>query len=250
MSELTIGQAAQLLGISKRTLRHWDEIGLLQPSFRSWGDYRLYTEDDLDVALEILVYRETGMPLKEIAEIVNGGESSLVRLRNQQQHLKQQLARLRQMHDAVTTILERDLTMTEKIQAMGTSWAEYAEEAEARWGDTPEWEQSQEKQQAMTAGDWAKAKEEMESFAIALAAAEDAGVAPGTAEAKKLVYRHRTQVAQWYECTAEKQVCLARMFLADERFHAAYAGRQEFLLRIVEKQAELEGVDLSAVEWR
>lgn len=237
VSELTVGQAAKLLGISARTLRHWDEIGLLQPSYRSWGDYRLYNGDDLDMALEILVYRETGMPLKDIAAILHEGASRTERLRRQQQHLQQQLARLRQMNDAVTAMLERNMTMAEKIESLGDKWAA---EAQERWGDTPEWEQAQKRGKAV----------DMADFATALADAEQRGVVPGSAEALELVERHRAQIEQWYDCSREKQVCLARMYIADERFHEAYAGRQEYLLSLVEKQAELEGIDLSAVQWR
>lgn len=247
MSELTVGRAAELLGISARTLRHWDDIGLLKPSYRTWGDYRLYTEDDLEVALEILVYRETGMPLKDIAAIVHEGASKVERLRRQQAHLQQQLARLRQMNDAVTTMLERNLTMAEKLENMGTKWQEYAEEAEARWGETPEWKQAQERGSGV---DMAAVKREMADFAAALIDAAERDIQPGTAEAVELVNRHRAQIEQWYDCSREKQVCLARMYVADERFHEAYVGRQEYLLALVEAQAALEGVDLANIQWR
>lgn len=244
VSELTIGQAAELLGVSTRTLRHWDDIGLLQPSFRSWGDYRLYTEGDIDTAMEILVYRETGMPLKDIASIIHGGAPARERLTHQQKYLANQLARLRRMHDAVTEMLEREMTMTEKMDALGDQWAE---EAEARWGETPEWFQAQGRRKNV---DMAAAQQELEAFAAALVDAAERDIAPGSPEALELVERHRAQIGQWYDCSREKQVCLARMYVADERFHQAYAGQHEFLLKLVEAQAELEGIDLSQVQWR
>lgn len=248
MSELTIGQAAEVLGVSARTLRHWEDIGLLVPSYRSWADYRLYTEEDLEAALEILVYRETGMPLKDIAEIVSGAPSR-DRLIKQQEHLARQIARLRQMHGAVTAMLEKEMTMQEKIEAMG-DWNQYADEAEQRWGDTPEWQQAQRKHQSMSQGDWAAAKVEMEAFTAALVDAHSQGIQPGSEAARELVLRHRAQISQWYECTPHKQVCLARMYVADERFHQAYAGKQDYLLELVEAQAKQEGVDLEDVQWR
>ena len=45
--ELTVGQVAGLVGVSVRTLHHWDEIGLVVPSARSWAGYRLYGLDDV-----------------------------------------------------------------------------------------------------------------------------------------------------------------------------------------------------------
>lgn len=74
--ELTIGEAARFLGVSVRTLHHWDSIGLLSPQWRtSTGDYRLYTDSDLEQGQRILIYREAGMPLKTIAELLDATKS-------------------------------------------------------------------------------------------------------------------------------------------------------------------------------
>lgn len=249
MNELTIGEAADLLGITPRTLRHWDDIGLLTPSFRSWGDYRLYTEADLDRAWEILVYRETGMPLKDIAGLIDGHLSRHNRLAAQRAHLEEEIVRLGRMRDAVTALLEGELTMTDKAELFGQDWTQYEAEAQERWGDTPEWEQAQRAQRDMTAADFAAVQQEMADFNTALAAAREVGVVPGSAEARELVLRHRAQVSQWYDCTPAKQVCLARMYVADERFAATYEGLAPYLLELVEAQAEAEGVDLANVQW-
>lgn len=48
-NEYTVGEAAAILGVTPRTLRHWDDIGVLSPSRRTSTDYRLYTEDDLEL---------------------------------------------------------------------------------------------------------------------------------------------------------------------------------------------------------
>lgn len=244
VSELTIGQAAELLGVSTRTLRHWDDIGLLQPSFRSWGDYRLYAESDIDMAMEILVYRETGMPLKDISSIIHGGGPTRERLEHQQKYLASQISRLRRMYDAVTEMIEKDMTMTEKMDVLGDQWAA---EAESRWGDTTEWAQAQQRRKGV---DMAAVQQEFEAFAASLVDAAERDITPGSPEALELVERHRAQVEQWYDCSREKQVCLARMYVLDERFHEAYAGQHEFLLKLVEAQAELEGIDLAQVRWR
>ena len=49
--------------------------------------------------------------------------------------------------------------------------------------------------------------------------------------------------------TAEKQVLLARMYTGDERFNATYQGHADYLLTLIEAQAEKEGVDLTDVQW-
>ena len=47
MTTWTVGQVADLFGVTVRTLHHYDEIGLLVPSERSRAGYRLYTDGDL-----------------------------------------------------------------------------------------------------------------------------------------------------------------------------------------------------------
>ena len=66
----TVGEAAELAKVSVRTLHHYDEIGLLEPSDRSEAGYRLYTVDDLERLQQILLFRELGFALPEIRAIV------------------------------------------------------------------------------------------------------------------------------------------------------------------------------------
>lgn len=87
MTDRTIGEAAELLGVTTRTLRHWDSIGLLQPSWRTTTDYRLYTEDDVERALQILIYRAAGIGLKDIAEVLDQPDSANQHLRRQRELL-------------------------------------------------------------------------------------------------------------------------------------------------------------------
>ena len=63
---LTVGQVSTRLGVTVRTLHHWDEIGLAPPSLRTYAGYRLYTADDLERLHRIVVYRELGLGLEPI----------------------------------------------------------------------------------------------------------------------------------------------------------------------------------------
>ncbi|MCB0911716.1 MAG: MerR family transcriptional regulator, partial [Propionibacteriaceae bacterium] len=62
-----IGEVAERTGLTRRTLRHYDELGLLVPASRSWGDYRLYDEADLLRLLQIQNLKALGLSLAEIA---------------------------------------------------------------------------------------------------------------------------------------------------------------------------------------
>ncbi|MBC3185650.1 MerR family transcriptional regulator [Corynebacterium sp. zg-331] len=245
--DYTIGQAAEILGVTPRTLRHWESVGLLEPRWRTLSEYRLYTEGDLERGLQILVYREAGVPLAQIGELIDTPGTCRERLQRQREVLVAKIARLRGMIRAVDEILEGETIMSVEEQAR--SWAQYRAEAQERWGDTPEWEQSRERMKEMTAGDWEEAAAEAAAFREALAEAAERGVAPGSPEADGLALRHRAEIGRWYEVTPSKQVLLARMYVADDRFAEAYGQYRDYLRDLVEARAEKEGVNLDDVRW-
>ena len=67
---LTVGQMAELAGVTVRTLHHYDALDLLTPGGRSESGYRLYEDADCERLQEILFYRELGFGLGEINEIL------------------------------------------------------------------------------------------------------------------------------------------------------------------------------------
>lgn len=71
MEWLKIGEVARRTGLTPRTLRHYDDLGLLVPSGRSGGDYRLYGRDDLDRLLAIQHLKSLGLSLEQIAQALD-----------------------------------------------------------------------------------------------------------------------------------------------------------------------------------
>ena len=67
---MTIKEMSELTGVSARTLRYYDEIGLFHPNGRSEDGYRLYDEKELEVLRQILYFRELDIPLRSIKEII------------------------------------------------------------------------------------------------------------------------------------------------------------------------------------
>lgn len=65
-----IGELADRAGMSLRTLRHYDEVGLLTPSGRTEGGFRLYTESDLARLLVIRRMKPLGFSLDEMAALL------------------------------------------------------------------------------------------------------------------------------------------------------------------------------------
>ena len=68
---LRIGEVARRTGLTQRTLRHYDQLGLLVPGGRSDGDYRLYSRADLERLLEIQHLKSLGLSLAEVAEALD-----------------------------------------------------------------------------------------------------------------------------------------------------------------------------------
>ncbi|MBE7368949.1 MerR family transcriptional regulator [Ramlibacter pallidus] len=81
---LKVGELARSTGLTVRTLHHYDEIGLLQPSGRSGSGYRLYAEADVARLHAIQALRHLGLPLAEIGPLLDGSEAAPQRVIEQQ----------------------------------------------------------------------------------------------------------------------------------------------------------------------
>lgn len=257
---MTVGQVAELVGVSVRTLHHWDEIGLAVPSARSSADHRLYSESDVHRLEMVLVYRETGMPLSIIAEVL--GDSAL----GEREYLKQQrkllvarISHLQQRISAVDQLLRengmgRKLTSAQRAEILGTGWdPAWEDEAEERWGHTEDWKQSKRKVDAMTRHDWMMANRDVAVLEEALTEAFQSGIEPGTDRANELAELHREWLQTYVDTSISKQVLMARLYTEDPRFQSHYDDRAPGLARwvrdIVEANARANGVDPDTAEW-
>jgi DNA-binding transcriptional MerR regulator len=104
---LRVGQVAEATGLTVRTLRHYDEIGLLVPSDRSAAGYRLYSDGDLERLYRILALRGMGFPLGEIATVMaREGEDPRPAVRRHIERIDEQLRVARQLRDRLARILD------------------------------------------------------------------------------------------------------------------------------------------------
>ena len=221
---MTVGEVSTLLGVSVRALHHWDESGLVHPSRRSDAGYRLYCETDIMRIQQVLVYRQTGMSLADIKEVLDEpGADAVTHLRRQRELLQGQVSRLQQMLLSIDTILDMQqlggrLSLAETVEIWGTDWDPvYLAEAQAKWGDTEEWAESARRKARMTRADWEQAHSETVALETALAEAMHSGVEPGSPEANALARWHRKDLNRWFEVSTTKQVVIARSYVADER---------------------------------
>ncbi|WP_433291686.1 MerR family transcriptional regulator [Pseudonocardia sp. CA-142604] len=67
---MQIGEAAERVGLSLRTIRHWDEVGLVMPSARSTGGFRLYTEADIERLALVKTLKPLDFSLEQMRELL------------------------------------------------------------------------------------------------------------------------------------------------------------------------------------
>ncbi len=123
---LRIGEVARRTGLTHRTLRHYDEIGLLRPSGRTDVDYRLYARKDLDRLLAIQHLKALGLSLGEISVALDeGGDAAELLGRHaavveariaQEQELLSTLRRLQRAANAGWDEVLRAIELTERLR--------------------------------------------------------------------------------------------------------------------------------------
>ncbi|MFE7853977.1 MerR family transcriptional regulator [Streptomyces sp. NPDC057403] len=225
-----VGEVAGFAGVTVRTLHHYDAIGLLVPSARSHAGHRRYSEADLDRLQQILFYRELGFPLEEVAALLDDPDTDpRAHLRRQHELLTARIEKLQKMAEAVEHAMEArkmgiNLTPKERFEVFGDKDPDrYAEEAEARWGGTEAYAESQRRAASYTKEDWKRLQAEVDDWSERYAALVAAG-APATGEAAMdLAEEHRLHVSCWFfEVSYDMHRCFGEMYVSDERFTAYY----------------------------
>ena len=145
-NKITIQDVADMAGVSTRTLRYYDQIGLLKPAFISDAGYRFYGKQEVDMLQQILFYRERGFDLKSIRRILMEEDFDLMgALEEHLRELKTQRAHM----DALISLVHRSIMAMkgeermddpEKFQVFKEGIVRqheemYGAEARAKYGD-------------------------------------------------------------------------------------------------------------------
>lgn len=257
---LTVGRAAALVGVSVKTLHHWDEVGLVRPGGRTAAGYRVYSGADIARVHRVLTYRELGFELAEIGRLLDDPNvNAAEHLRRQRSQLRERIGRLEHMVGAVDRLLEavyRGLLLTprEQVEIFGDHWRpEWGEEAGELWGDTAQWRQYTERAAVKTPLEWKSHMADVDALHSELAAAARAGVDPESDRAKALAERHREQTATYFDCTHSMHVCLGRKYAAEAEFAGYYdamtPGLALWLRDAIFANAVDHGVDPETAVW-
>lgn len=226
----TVGQVAEIAGVSVRTLHHYDEIGLLSPSGRSSSGYRQYGIEDLERLQQVLFFRELGFALEEIGKIM--ADPAFERrsaLEAQRALLAEKASRVELMLVAIDDALDalEKGTHVDENEMFGVfedfDPAEYEAEVEERWGDTDAYKESARRSKGYKKADWELIKAEQEANGARMLEVYQAGVAADDDRATDVAEEARLLIDKWfYPLSRQMHTGLAEMYLADPRFTATY----------------------------
>ena len=231
--EYSIQELATLAGVTRRTLRHYDEVGLLPPSSVGANGYRYYDERALLRLQRILMLRELGLGLTQVAEVLD-------RHTDQQQALEAHLAWLRQEHArlgrqvaAVTSTLDALRAGAQVVADKmfdGFDHASYRSEVEERWG-AEAYAKGDAWWLGMSDAEKAAWKRRTAQLSADWAAAAQSRLPPGSAAAQALAARH----VEWLRAIPGTPasdpvgdvkayvIGLGELYVDDPRFGANYA---------------------------
>ena len=230
-------------GISARTLRHYDEIGLLKPARIASSGYRIYGQHEVDVLQQILFYRELGFSLEDIKTLLtapgfdkaNAFASHLSELHKKRERLDTLISNVTKSIAALKG--EAAMSDNEKFEGFKQSLIDenerqYGAEVRAKYGN-----HAMNKSNANLKGLTQEKYDESERLRVAiedaLKAAFDIGDPAGEL-AQKACDLHRQWLCIFYpKYSKEYHRGLGEMYVADERFRANYdklaPGCTEFL---------------------
>lgn len=230
--DYTISKLAKLAGISTRTLRYYDEIGLLRPKDVNMSGYRVYGQNEVDALQQILFYRELSVSLDEIKSIVSSPD--FTRRKALEAHLDALLEKQKQLATLIDNVRKTiafekgEIAMTDKEKFEGfkkglieENEKQYGAEVRAKYGEETV-NKSNERLMGMSRDEYERmeklAKEVNDTLKAALETKDPAGEL-----AQKACALHK----QWLMCTwpsysPEAHKGLGQMYVDDERFKAYY----------------------------
>ena len=230
----SIGEVSDIAGTSARTLRFYEETGLLVPA-RSANGYRRYTPADLDRLQEILLLRHMGMSVADIPHALSATQQE--RQQALTRHLKTLKAERNRLDALIRTVestighIEKGVPMDDKAkfegmkrELMEQNEREHGAEVRDRWGDAAA-DDANRKMLNLSEAEFERFQELGRAINEALEAAVTSGADPSGDEGE-LVYRlHREWLGfTWNFYTPEAHRGLGEMYVADERFTAYYDG--------------------------
>ncbi|MEA4896688.1 MerR family transcriptional regulator [Bacillota bacterium Meth-B3] len=231
--EYTVDQLSRLSGISARTLRYYDQIGLLKPARVRSSGYRIYGSDEVNRLQQILLYREMDMALSDIRQVLDAPDFDVAHaLRAHLTALELRRARIERLISTVKNTLnsqEEGKAMDDhqkfegfKRQLVEDNELRHGREARERYGEAAV-DESNRKLMNMTKAQYDAMQQAATELQARLERAVQDGLDPTGDEGGALCALHKAWLSYtWPQYTAEAHKGLTQMYVCDERFTAHY----------------------------
>lgn len=202
----TVKALAQLSGVSVRTLHFYDEIELLKPAYVGENGYRYYEEEQLYLLQQILFFRELGLDLREIQQmLVRKDFDRVAALREHRLTLvqrKEQVEQLLQTLDQTLDRMTKGRPMADSQIFKGfdpTKQAQYEAEIERRFGaDHPALQESRKNVGEWSKAQWQASGREWDAICRGLAQTLEEGGAPEGPAAQEWIARHHRWLKRFW----------------------------------------------------
>jgi MerR family transcriptional regulator, thiopeptide resistance regulator len=229
----SVHQIARLAGTTSRTLRHYDQLGLLRPTRIGANGYRYYDRDALVLLQRIMMLRQLGLGLPAIARVMDRHEDPRDALESHLRWLREEQDRLaRQIASVETTIqsLERGEPMMPEEMFDGFEHTAYKDEVEQRWG-VDAYARSDAWWRSKTDEERRAFQQEHADIARDYAGALSAGARPADDVVQAIVARHvawlnESAQATGGPITAGRLRGYGELYVGDPRFAANYGGQE------------------------
>ncbi len=231
--EYSIRALSELAGVSTRTLRYYDEIGLLKPLYAAESGYRFYGDKEVVRLQQILFYRERGFELKTIQQILTSDNFDIMNAL--EEHLLELEQQRNRIDSLILTVKQTILSMkgvysmsdNEKFEAFKKHLVEenekkYGTEIRKQHGDA-EIDASNQKLLGMSEAEYAYFKELEQKIYTLLKEYVLAGISPESEAGRELTLLHKEWLCKtWKHYSPQAHISLAAAYIADERFTQYY----------------------------
>ena len=230
--EYSSNKLSKMSGVSSRTLRWYDEIGLLKPKRVASSGYRVYSQNEVDRLQQILFYRELEFPLDEIKKIMSALDF------DKEQSFQNHLTELRKKRERLDTLIgnviksiaamkgELMINDNEKFEGfkqklIDDNEQQYSEEIRANYGDDTV-NRSNVKIKNMTKERYSEVEKLSQELNETLKAAFEQGD-PSSELAQKACELHKNWLCCfWDSYSREAHIGVVQMYVDDPRFTAYY----------------------------
>jgi len=225
--EWSIHQVVEATGVTSRTLRHYDQIGLLAPARRDHGGRRYYDHQALLRLQRVLLLRELGLSLPAIADVLDGAQDDIAALRAHREDLlaeKQRIATQIRSVEATIAALQKGHQLMPKDMFEGFDHTQYETEARERWGDEAV-DRSNAWWSELDAEEQAAFMTEVEALNAAWDRVIASGAAPESEPAQEIAARHVAwlkSATRTSDISYEMVTGITQLYVDDERFAAHY----------------------------